>query len=106
MLLQRRRHRVFDGIWDLTAATHLLHGQQGDETLDDAAARCLESEYGLHGVATRPVGAFTYFARDGLLCENEHCSRPVGQYDGAVTLNRAVGYGYAWLDREVLRRNA
>src|SRR3990172_1855818 len=100
VLLQRRKHRVFGDVWDLTGATHPLHRDDGtDETLEVATARCLQREYGIEDVAVRMVGAFNYFARYGALCENEHCALFVGTYDGEVRLNPEVGYGYCWVDK-------
>jgi isopentenyldiphosphate isomerase len=100
VLLQRRRHRIFDDLWDLTGATHPLHREDGsDETFEQAGARCLEVEYDLHGVALETVGAFNYFARYGELCENEHCALLLGAYSGPLRLNPAVGYDCHWMPR-------
>jgi len=77
LLLQRRKHRLFDDVWDLTGATHPLHRPDGtDESLDDAAHRCLAHEYDVSVPGLVPIGAFVYFAqdRDGLHCEHEHCT--------------------------------
>src|SRR5690242_5312806 len=87
MLLQRRRHALFDDVRDITGATHphrLADGTQ--EPLEEAALRCLRDEYGVTLARLSEVGAFVYFARDpgGLHCENEHCTLYVGQYDGPV----------------------
>lgn len=96
LLLQRRRHPLFDSTWDLTGATHQLHLPGGDETAERAARRCLDREYGIQGVFLRECGGFEYFARDGGRCENEYCALLVGEYEGPVTLNEEVGYGYRW----------
>ena len=99
VLLQRRRHTVFDGVWDFTGATHLLHSLDGDETAEQATARCLEREYGIRDLAVRAYGAFEYFARDGDLCEHEYCVVLAGEYNGEVRLNAEVGYGFRWVDK-------
>jgi len=100
VLLQRRKHRIFDDVWDFTAATHLLHGEDGsDETVESAATRCLLREYRLSGVETRAYGAFAYFARYGSLCENEHCTVLVAECNGGFSLNREVGYDSRWMDK-------
>lgn len=36
VLLQRRKHQVFDDIWDITGATHPLHTDDEDESLKQA----------------------------------------------------------------------
>lgn len=105
ILLQRRRHEVFDNVWDNTGSTHQLHLADGhDETDEEAARRCLHREWGIEGVPLVNHGGFNYFARDGARCENEHCKVLTGVYDGAVHLNPEIAYEYRWLDRHALRR--
>lgn len=105
VLLQKRKHQIFDYIWDLTGATHPLHLPDGsDESLEQATLRCLKREYGIDKVEVKNLGAFNYFARYGKLCENEHCAVMVGEYDGPINLNPKVGYEYKWVDeREFLK---
>ncbi len=102
VLLQRRKHKIFDDIWDLTGATHPLHLEDHDEDFIEATERCLEREYGIPRgeVKLQNLGAFNYFAQyqDGL-CENEHCAIMVGNYDGDIKLNDEAGYGYKWIDK-------
>lgn len=46
VLLQKRKHKIFDNIWDLTGATDLYHLENGlNETFEEAARRCLKREY-------------------------------------------------------------
>lgn len=111
VLLQKRKHKLFDNIWDLTGATHLLHKADGqDESMEEATLRCLREEWGISpstGSATlttsslrvKEIGVFNYFARDGKYCENEHCYMMVGQYDGEVNLHPEAGYEYKWMDK-------
>lgn len=100
VLLQKRKHQVFDNIWDLTGATHPLHREDGsDETFEGATLRCLEREYGIKNVKTKNLGEFNYFAQDGERCENEHCAMMIGEYNGDVHLNPEVGYEYKWMPK-------
>ncbi|EKD90795.1 MAG: hypothetical protein ACD_30C00090G0016 [uncultured bacterium] len=100
VLLQKRKHKVFDDIWDLTGATHPLHTKDGDETVEEATWRCLEREYGIkEKVKLKNLGFFNYFAKYGSLCENEHCAMVIGEYNGNLNLNEEVGYGYKWMDK-------
>lgn len=99
VLLQKRKHEVFDDIWDLTGATHPIHTERGDESFEEATQRCLLREYGIKEVKLRNLGTFNYFATDGKLCENEHCAMMVGEYSGSVNLNPKVGYGCEWMDK-------
>lgn len=104
VLLQRRKHQVFDNIWDFTASTHPLHTDKGDESLEEATLRALKDEYGIEDVQVREVGSFNYFAKIDGLCENEHDHLLVGEYNGPLNLNPEVGYEYKWMDkRQVLK---
>lgn len=101
VLLQKRKHKVFDDIWDVTGATHPLHKSDGtDETLEEATLRCLKREYDIHSVELKNYGMFDYYAEYEDLCENEHCAILVGEYNGPLKLNDEVGYGYKWMDKQ------
>lgn len=101
-LLQRRKHKIFDNIWDLTGATHPLHQKNGsDESLEEATDRCLQEEWGISQIEKlKETGAFNYFAKYGDYCENEHCYLVVGEYDGEVSLNPEMGYEYKWMGKQ------
>ncbi len=103
VLLQKRKHQIFDDIWDLTGATHPLHLKGHDEDFIEATERCLEREYDIPRgtVKLQDLGTFNYFSeyQDGL-CENEHCAMIYGIYDGELKLNDEVGYGYKWMNKE------
>lgn len=102
VLLQQRKHKVFDDIWDFTGATHPLHNNLGDEDFIQASKRCLMEEWGINGeVKLKNLGSFNYFAKYGDLCENEHCAVVTGEFSGNnFTLNEADGYGYKWMDKQ------
>lgn len=101
VLLQRRKHQIFDNMWDLTGATHLLHkADSQDETVEEAATRCLKTEYGItEQIKLENLGFFNYFTKYGDLCENEHCAMMAGEYNGAVNLDSSAGYEYKWVDK-------
>lgn len=98
ILLQRRRHWLWDDLWDLSAVSHTLHFPDHDESYEEAAARALKKELGIEGVAVRKVGGFIYYAQhpDGQGCENEYCAILVGRYEGPVAPNAAEVYEYRW----------
>ncbi|GIW07119.1 MAG: hypothetical protein KatS3mg060_1924 [Dehalococcoidia bacterium] len=99
-LLQRRKHPLFDGLWDLTGATHPLRRPGGpDETLEEAAERCLDQEYAVTGRVDdlRPIGGFAYFAPDGEHCENEYCYVVAGRLVGTIAAKEAAAYEMRWL---------
>lgn len=102
VLLQKRKHKIFDSIWDITGATHPLHDQKtgGDESLDEATQRCLNDEWGIIGENLKNYGAFNYFLEDGEFCENEHCFIMTADFDGEVELNGEVGYEYKWVSKK------
>ncbi len=92
VLLQRRRHKLFDGLWDLTAISHPLHLNPRDETYQEASSRALLEEMGIYDVAVSKLGGFNYYARDGGNCENEYCAVLVGNYDGVFKPNKSKVY--------------
>ncbi len=100
VLLQRRKHKIFDNIWDVTGATNNLHREDdSNETFIDAAQRCLKEEYGIEGVEVKVWGSFNYFVKYGELCENEHCAIVVGSYDYDVKFNPEDAYEVKWVDK-------
>lgn len=100
VLLQRRKHKVFDNIWDITGATHPLHLSDKDETLEEATLRCLKREYNIENVTLKNLGSFNYFAKSGDLCEHEHCYLLIGEYNDLVELNPEVGYEHKWVKKQ------
>ncbi len=102
VLLQKRKHKIFDDIWDVTGATHPLHQEDGqDESVEDATWRCLKIEYGIEDkMPLKNLGFFNYFVKYREYCENEHCAILVGEYNGSLSLNSEVGYGYKWVPEE------
>lgn len=101
VLLQKRKHQVFDNIWDMTASTHPLHKSNGtDESLEQATLRALKFEYDIENISLENLGSFNYYAQIGELCENEHCAMMIGEYNGQLKLNKNVGYEYKWVKKE------
>lgn len=99
VLLQKRKHLVFDNLWDLTASTDLSHFEDRDESFLEAAERCLKREYSISNLLLKNLGGFSYFAKDGSHCENEYDVILTGEYDGEVNMNPEVGYEYKWMDK-------
>jgi isopentenyl-diphosphate delta-isomerase len=110
VLLQRRKHKVFDNIWDFTASTHPLHREDGtDETLEEATLRALQDEYGIEEVKLKTAGSFNYFAPyrtvGGDLCENEHDYILTGEYNGEIKLNPDIAYEAKWVDKAEMQKD-
>ncbi len=97
VLLQKRKHRLWDNFWDLTNS-HPLHREDGtDETYEEAAQRCLKREWGIK-IPVKKLFAFNYFAKyKGSFCENEYCAFLAGEYDGKVNPHPEVAHGYQWM---------
>lgn len=101
VLLQHRKHRIFDSVWDLAGSTHPYYREGRQETYEEAALRCLSTEYsGLGGdrVVNSSV-AVNYSAidpRNPRYCENEFCRLVIASHRGAVTHNPENAYGHAW----------
>jgi isopentenyl-diphosphate delta-isomerase len=96
VLLQKRKHRLWDGCWDLTSS-HPLHKEDGtDETYQQAAQRCLQREWNF-SVPVKKLFGFNYFARFKNFCENEYCALLLGEYNGEINPNPEVAYGYKWV---------
>lgn len=100
ILLQKRKHQVFDNLWDLTASTDLSHFEGKDESFEEAAERCLKREYSISNLKLKNLGGFSYFAKDGDHCENEFDVMLTGEYNGEVNLNLEVGYEYKWMEKQ------
>lgn len=100
ILLQKRKHEIFDNIWDNTASTHQLHLKDHDETDEEATLRCLKNEWGIEDVKLKNWGGINYQAKYGKYCENEFCKVLIGLYDGKINLDPKVGYGYKWMDKK------
>ena len=100
ILLQRRKHRLFDGFWDLTAISHPLYINGRNEVYQQASDRALKKEMGIGHVAVDKVGAFNYFAKDGKNCENEYCAVLTGEYSGKFKPNNKEVYKAKWVGYE------
>lgn len=87
VLLQKRKHKLFNNLWDLTAISHPLYFKNRDETLQEASDRALAKEMGIGHVEVENLGAFNYFAMHDDNCENENCAVLVGTYDGDYKAN-------------------
>lgn len=100
LLLQKRKHLVFDNIWCFTADTHPYKLESGDETIEEASRRGLKEDFNIENIDVKNLGFFNYFKEDGKYCENEYCAMVVGEYDGEINMNPEHGYDFAWKDKE------
>lgn len=105
VLLQKRKHKLWDNFWDLTNS-HPLHREDGtDETYEEAAQRCLKREWGIE-ILVKKLFAFNYFSQyKNNLCENEYCLFMVGQYDEEPHPNTEVAHEYKWMPLDKLLKD-
>ena len=95
VLLQHRKHALWNNYWDLTGATHPLRLGATSETYEEATARLLKVEWGVEAPVRRLL-SFTYFAQFGEACENELCVLLAGRYDGPLAPNPEHALGHRW----------
>lgn len=100
ILLQKRKHLVFDNIWCFTADTHPYHIVNRDETIEEASERALKEDFNIDNISLENLGFFNYFEQDGKYCENEYCAMVIGEYDGPIKMNPEHGYDFVWMDKE------
>lgn len=98
VLLQKRKHRVFDGYWDFTAASHPLKKGKRIETYQEASDRALLVEMGIGHVDVENVYELNYFAQDGKNSENEFCPILLGRWEGKHIPNPEMVYESKWMD--------
>lgn len=104
VLLQKRKHKIWDGFWDLTNS-HPLHLGNKNETYNQAVRRCLKREWGVE-FPVKKIFGFNYFAKyEGKLCENEYCAFLIGKYNDEVFPNPEVIYTYKWMPLEDLLKD-
>lgn len=100
VLLQKRKHTLWDDFWDTTAISHVLHLEDHDETYEDAGLRALKDEMGIINVKILKVGGFNYFAKHERNSENEYCAILLGKYDGEIFPSSEALYEFKWLDKK------
>lgn len=102
VLLQHRKHKVHNDIWDFSGSTHQLHRSYGsDESDEEATYRCLEREYGIiEKMPLKNLGGVNYFAPYGEFCENEYDVILTGEYNGELHPNVEVQYKYKWMPKD------
>jgi len=105
ILLQKRKHFLWDGYWDVSAISHPLHLADHDELYEEAGLRALKNEMGIGKVELTNIGGFNYFAEFGKYCENEYCSVLSGTYAGKVEANPDAVYEYKWMKRDAFKKD-
>lgn len=106
VLLQKRKHKLWNNFWDTTAISHPLHLKTGDEFYEKAALRALKNEMVITArIELKNIGGFNYFAKHGDNCENEYCAILIGNYNGEVSPDANSVYEYKWMPKNKFIEN-
>ena len=96
ILVQHRRHRIFDRVWSLSGDTHpRKYGNSRVESLREAARRCAEEDLGITIRNWTRALSVSYSARDShnpRYCENELLYLLVAKCTGLVQMNKENAY--------------
>jgi len=109
ILLQLRKHPVFDKVIDVTASSHplVIDGKNQDE--EDAAMNCLEREWEVMRTEIKKLnncGSFVYKAEDGAgFIEHEYCTFYSAVIDRLPQPNLEFAYGYISVDLKFFKEN-
>ena len=92
ILVQHRRHRIFDKVWSLSGDTHpRKHDARKVESLSEAARRCAKEDLGVVIKNWRKILTVSYSARDPRdprYCENELLYVLAAKHHGPLNMNR------------------
>ena len=114
ILLQHRKHPVFDGVYDLTCSSHPMCNQDSEEGvqgLADAGGAALEREWGLQQSellsSLKDIGSVYYQAKDphSKYVEHEICHLLIGEVERVPEPNPEFAYGYSILEAQSLVNN-
>ena len=110
ILVQHRRHRIFDKVWSLSGDTHPRKYESSKaESLSEAARRCAKEDLGITVKSWRQILSVSYSARDPRdprYCENELLSVLAAKHSGPVNMNRNSAYELQWAEFAEISRDS
>jgi isopentenyl-diphosphate Delta-isomerase len=110
ILVQHRRHRIFDKVWSLSGDTHpRKYDSSKDESLSEAARRCANEDLGIIVKGWREILSVSYSARDPRdprYCENELLHILAAKYNGPMKMNRKSAYELRWAEFAEISRDS
>lgn len=110
IMLQLRRHKIFDKVWSLSGDTHpRKYEGHGVETLPQAARRCAKEDLGMsvkQWVQTLSVSYSAQDPRDPRYCENELLYLLAGRCDGQPHINKRSVYEWHSIDLQHIMRDS
>src|SRR5439155_3233508 len=110
ILVQHRRHRIFDKVWSLSGDTHpRKYDSSKVESLSTAARRCAKEDLGVVIKNWRKKLTVSYSARDPRdprYCENELLYVLAAKHHGPVNINRNSPSELHWAEFTEIARDA
>lgn len=110
ILVQHRRHKIFDKVWSLSGDTHpRKYDSSKVETLSEAAKRCAKEDLGVAIKGWREILSVSYSARDPRdprYCENELLHVLAAMYSGPMKMNRESAYELRWAECAEISRDS
>ena len=110
ILVQHRRHRIFDKVWSLSGDTHPRKYESSKvESLSEAARRCAKEDLGITTKSWRQILSVSYSARDprdSRYCENELLSVLAAKHRGPMSMNRNSAYELRWVEFAEISRDS
>lgn len=109
IILQLRKHPVFDKVIDLTASSHPLVIDGKNQPEEDAVCDCLMREWNVQRSElpnVRNCGSLVYKAEDGAgYTEHEYCTFYSAVIDRFASSNWEFAYGYIVVDLKFFKQN-
>lgn len=110
LLVQHRRHPVFDGTFDVTSSSHQVYKKGSLQDTIEASLACLKREWKIAKkdvFEMRDLGTIYYKAKDkfSIYTEHEVCNIVVCSVKKLPKPNYEVSYGYSLLSKQELNKN-
>jgi isopentenyl-diphosphate delta-isomerase len=113
LLIQHRKHPVFDGVYDATSSSHQIFEKNKLQDTIEATFLCLKREWGIEkkDLAKLPkdLGIIYYKAKDkySIYTEHEVCNVVVCEIKKLPKVNFEVSYGYSLASKnEISNQNS
>lgn len=107
LLIQHRKHPVFDGVFDVTSSSHQIFEKNTLQDTIEASLACLKREWGLTKkdvFKLQDLGTVYYKAKDkySIYTEHEVCNIVTCEIKTLPKTNLEVSYGYSLASKEEL----
>jgi isopentenyldiphosphate isomerase len=110
ILVQHRRHKIFDKVWSLSGDTHpRKYDARKEESLSEAARRCAKEDLGVVIKGWKEILSVSYSSRDPRdprYCENELLHILAAKYSGSMNMNKNSAYELRWAEFAEISRDS